>query len=196
VSHDRPDAHRLEPGQRLAGLRPDDVGQSDSTHRLSVGEHVRDRLPLFGEPGDARVRDSQAMLLEEAGAHDLYRHAVHRSRGALPRKGGESVGSRILHAALRRGPHDSGGDGVLGAALERGGEAQDVVLGAPVERHDVGNAEATFGEGAGLVEHDCLQLARPFETPSGRGSVDRFAPKARWIPRLRAAPRVRGRAGR
>src|SRR2546430_3821182 len=59
---------------------------------------VHDGLPLLGQPRDLRVRDGQALLLEETGAHDLDCRAVHRPLSALPRNGGEPVGSRILRS--------------------------------------------------------------------------------------------------
>ena len=101
----------------------------------------------------------------------------------------------MLHGPLRGSPHDPGRDRVLRAALERRCEAQDLVLGPPVERYDVRDPEAPLRQRAGLVEHHRVQLAGPLERgavadqeplPGGEGGRHRHDQRDREAEGMRA----------
>ena len=55
------------------------------------------------------------------------------------------------------------GDRVLGLAFGGRGDGELLVLIAAGEQHDVADAEAAFGQRAGLVKDDGIEIARPFE---------------------------------
>ena len=59
--------------------------------------------------------------------------------------------------------HDAARDRMLGLRLERSRKPQHLVIVCVGQRHHVGDAEAALGQGAGLVEHHCTQLAPALE---------------------------------
>jgi hypothetical protein len=75
----------------------------------------------------------------------------------------ELGGPTRLDVTLGRRGDNAGGDRMGGLALEPRGQAQDVVIAAAVEGHDVAHPEAALGEGAGLVEDDGLQAPGALE---------------------------------
>ena len=62
----------------------------------------------------------------------------------------------------RRGD-DRGGERVLAGALDRSRRGQQVVLGPSPDRQDLDHARPAFGQCAGLVQHQRIDLLEPFE---------------------------------
>ena len=58
-------------------------------------------------------------------------------------------------------------DGVLGLVFGCRGESEFRVLVTAFQQHHVADPKTPFRQRAGLVEHDSIEIARPFE----RGSV-------------------------
>ncbi len=94
---------------------------------------------------------------------------VHRPAhsGAGPRL--EARRGARLDTAAARVLDDGGREGVLAGALERGGQAKDLVLRVARQRHDGREARLPLRQGAGLVHHQGIDLLKALQ---GLGVAD------------------------
>ncbi len=67
---------------------------------------------------------------------------------------------------------DGLGQRVFGRLLDRGGDAQHLVLGEALGRHDGGDGGTALGERAGLVDDERVDLLKPLQR---RGIADQHA---------------------
>ncbi len=169
--------------QRLDGVRCgllDGIGDAEQPGRLAVDGDEHDRLALPAQGLGLRG--------ERLGVHAELRHqcavaerdllAVHPAQDTLARLRLEVRCAGELDAALLRAPDDGRGQGVLAAALEARGEAQQRRLIRTCGRGDRDQLGFALGQGAGLVHHEGVDLAHHLD---GLGVLEQH-------PHVRAAP--------
>ncbi|MNJ45480.1 hypothetical protein D3C77_405760 [compost metagenome] len=116
---------------------------------------ITQQQPLAGLVGHGR-RCAGAQGADEAGFADaqpltLY-HALETQAGL-----GMDFFSRDAGTA------EGAGDRVFGAVLKGGGERQALVSILLAQRTNAAQSQASFGQGAGLVEDDCVDLVQAFQ---------------------------------
>ena len=162
------DPGRLQAGGQARRVVAQPVGDRDRADELAVhlDEHLR--AVVVGacriEPGGAADRDPQAV--DEAG-DSLADRLVHL------------LGEGELEPPPLRLAHECGRERVGRELVERGGEAERLVGGEPVERDDVVDLRRAQRERAGLVEQHGLRLAEQLDHaaalddhPGARGPRD------------------------
>ena len=160
------EAGLLEGLDGLRGGRPDGVGDGEKSGGLCVQGDEKDGVTLDSEGLGWFEKDGGVYGegLEEPGVADGHRASGDGAVDALTGDGGE--GGRLARGEPLGfgGVHDGGGERVLAGALERGGELEQVVLGDAWLGEDGGQGGSAFGEGAGLVEEEGVDLAEGFES--------------------------------
>ena len=153
----------LSPSMAARDSRPDDVGERDRADERAIDKHEHDRLALLGEAADFGAVDLHAHPSQMAGADHPNLAPLDDCLRPLAGDVAEVAHRLCLETTLLRRAHDASCDRMLGLALQRCREGEDLVLLKRAERHDVGHPEAAFGERTGLVEDDRIEASSALE---------------------------------
>ena len=152
----------------------DRIGDGDDAGRLAVdGEENGGgavAAQAFGVGGECIGVDSE--LLEERGGAERQPLLVHHADDALAGGRVEAAHRRQFELALLRGGDDGGGERMLAAALDAGRELQHLRLVEAGQGHDRDHFRFSFGEGAGLVDDQGVDL---FHALQRLGILDQHA---------------------
>ena len=118
------------------------------------------------------LRPGPAALLEQSMAPDDDGTRGDVALRAEPGQRLHAIGTRQRDSVGRRTFHDRPADRMLGSRFERCREREDVGGLRAVDRHDVGDAEAAFGQRTGLVERHAADGCEPLEP---RAALDEHA---------------------
>ena len=201
--HDGLDAHLAQVGELLLNAGLDDVLEVHNAQHAAILGHDQRGAAGLGDALDGLV----ALLGEHAagclhiGAHgigsalaDLIALVVHT--GHAGRRGeGDELHTLILECAaaqteLLLGEHDDGTafGGLVGQRGKLGGIGQLRGIDA-VDRDELGGLTVTQGDGAGLVEHEDVDVAGGLDGAAGHGQHVGLVQTAHE-PGTRAAPRA------
>ena len=164
--HGHVDIHLPEAIHGLPAFGTDQVGHAKSRDDLVILEQVDDSVDLVVCLLDKGVEAGRALdveVFEQVGPADVERTAVVPGAHAAALEGLEIADAGGIDAALLGGATDAAGQGVLGVGLDGCGQGQCILLAPVLDRGHAGHAEFAFGQGAGLVKHDDVDLARLFE---------------------------------
>jgi len=154
-------AQRLQLANHLGRVGPQGVRDGDESQPLLLGgvvhHHGGFALGLQGLQAVFDFRGEQSRVANPEPA------AVHLALHALAHLGPEGGGFRHLQALLLSQAYDGLGDGMLGAAFHRRGQAQEFLFGDPVQGNHVGHPQLAFGQGARFIEghHNALGKGVP-----------------------------------
>ena len=161
--HHAPVAHGPEFGHGLPGLGTDHVREREGRERpapLDEEDHGLAPRPGLRYPF---VREPDAVLLEEPGAHHPESPAGYGALDPAAGQGTELRHCRDDEAAAPCLLHDPPRDRVFARRLERGRVRERDILRDLAERYRGGHPEAALGERPGLVEDHDAQVASRLE---------------------------------
>ena len=161
--HHAPDAHLLEPADRLPRLRPDDIGERERSREPVVLEQEDDGLALLLERLDPSVPGIDAPFREVTRTDHPDVPAADRSLDADPRDRPEPFYRKRSESPFLRTPDDAPGDRVPGVRLNRCRRPDHVLLRRAAEGEDVRDPEPPLRQGPGLVEDDRSEVFCPLE---------------------------------
>ena len=120
----------IRSGDALQTARRLDAIVLDKTGRTAVDRNVHRRLARIGERLRLRFQIAHVDATVPKELHVAQQHVatLDRRLDTVTRDGVEPFGFSRLHAAVARAGHDRLREWMLGAALNRGGEAQQIVL--------------------------------------------------------------------
>ena len=156
---------RLEIADRPARARLDGIRDAEEAHDRVARDQEHHGLPFLAQglralPELARV---EAQLLEEARVAERHAAARGLADHAAPGERAKRVDRARRHAALGGGGQDGGGQRMLAAALEPGGQGQDLGVGHAVGGDHRDEARLAFGERARLVHEQRIDLLERLE---------------------------------
>ncbi len=182
---------RVEPVEFLQGRpagRTNPIRHANhAAHPLAILHQHRGLSPAFQRPYRvAQGRRMWVLRVEEGMA--AYRHglAVDLAPDALSGQAGDLTGGGIAvqQRLGLRCRHDRPRQGMFGAAFDGGGQGQQVVAGraglavrkGAVDRLDMGQGGLAFGQRAGLVEGEGLDMRQRLQR---RAALDQHAQPGR-----------------
>ncbi len=195
--HDRFDPRRVEPPNRLARGRFDGVGNGQDGRRLAIDGH-QDRGPSqTGQLVDLREKavDRNTAIPHQPGIAEQHGLPIDHGFDAMPRdrlEGGR-IGNR--QSTRARAIDDGLRQRMLGPDFGGSSQTQDLVISETRLREHIGQAWLSFGQGAGLVQHDHLHPGDTLEggrvldedvVPRGDTGSHRHRSRSRQTQRIRA----------
>ncbi len=151
--------------QRVRRRRLDRVGDGDDAGGLAVDRDEDRGGAVLAQPFRLLIQriGGDAELRQEFGVADRHAPALDHADRALAGRRVEAEHRDELDATLSRGCDDRLRQGVFARPFDAGGKAQDFVVHEAVRRNDGDDLRPSFGQRAGLVDHQRVDLLHPFE---------------------------------
>src|SRR4029450_11029919 len=120
------DSHPPKVAYSLSRAFLDRIGNRDETQEFPSARDEHQGPPLAGEPDRGLLHRDRlhSTLLEQGLAPDEERNSIHCSRGAAPSYRAELTRITQGQAAIARGTHHGGRQGMLAQCFEGGRETQ------------------------------------------------------------------------
>ena len=158
--HQSRDSVGAQPADDVRGARSGLVGEAQRPSVLAVHRHLNGRARvLFLDLG---ARDAMFVHERIVSHHDFA--GINQASDASPLNGLKVLHLRNLQSASTCRFHDCHGEGMPRPQISGGRVPEDVIFRERgVVNDDAHHFRHSHGEGAGLVEHDGVDLGQPFQ---------------------------------
>ena len=163
--HDDLEPELMQRLHRLGGALLDRIGDGDETGKLAVVGQHHHRLAIAAAAlrGVREGRNVDAGALHQARVAEEDRAAVEAALDTLPGDRVEVGGLAGLQAFLFGAAEYRLGKGMLAPRLQRGRQAQHLVLLEAGRGFDPGQGRLAFGQGSGLVDDERVDRSEPLQ---------------------------------